>query len=222
MLTVEPILSGDMPTCASIIISSFAKDPISTAILGSDDPQDCALVSSSHLTGHKEHAAKYPSVPPAVKCIYTSPDGDSRIIGFAEWLVYDRERTEDEYSLENYILRLEWMEENERQKCLKYMEPMINARVNYLKGRKHAFLMFLCVDEAYRGRGAGKALVKWGMEKCQEMGVPGYLEASEDGRKLYENLGWAVVGKEKLPGMMYFPPGIDREAWAGVDERADS
>ena len=83
--------------------------------------------------------------------------------------------------------------------------------------------MCLCVDEAFRGKGAGKALVKWGMEQCDKMGVPGYLEASDDGKWLYENLGWVVVGEEKLPGMMYFPPGVDREAWAAGDaERAES
>lgn len=223
MLTVQPISPGDMPTCASIIIPSFSNDPISATILGPNTPHNHALLSSYHLTGHKEHSTKYPSVPPAVKCVYTSPEGESKIIGFAEWLVYDRERTEDEHSTENYILRLEWMEETERQKCLNYMKPMIDARVNLLKGRKHAFLMFLCVDEAFRGKGAGKALVKWGMEQCDKIGVPGYLEASDDGKRLYENLGWVVVGEEKLPGMMYFPPGLAREAWAaGESERAES
>ena len=124
MFTVHPISPGDMPICASIIIPSFSSDSISAAILGPNTPHNHSLLSSRHLTGHKEHSTKYPSVPPAVKCVYTSPEGESRIIGFAEWLVYDRERTEDEYTTENYILRLEWMEETERQKVLNDMEPM--------------------------------------------------------------------------------------------------
>lgn len=84
-----------------------------------------------------------------------------------------------------------------------------------MKGQPFALLGWMCVDPAYRRRGAASACVKWGMERCAELGIPAYLEASEEGMKTYKSLGWEVYsgdGAEELtfPPMIWWPPNAVR------------
>jgi ribosomal protein S18 acetylase RimI-like enzyme len=55
----------------------------------------------------------------------------------------------------------------------------------------------LCVEEAYRGRGIGKALVAYGIEKLRREGMDAstlwVMESNENARRLYEHMGFATV-----------------------------
>lgn len=208
MFSVDPVQAEDMPRCMSLVISSFTDD-LPPSLLGEDTPENCEFRAAQHLQGHAEHSAKYPSVAPAIKCTYTSPSGEKTIVGFGEWLFYDRERTEEEYSLDNYILRLEYLPEKERRECLDMIGPILAIRRDLWKEKKYGFLMFLCVDEKYRRMGVATKMVRWGMDRCDELRVPGYLEATGDGQNVYKKLGWELVGGGELPGMVYLPDGVE-------------
>lgn len=45
----------------------------------------------------------------------------------------------------------------------------------------------------HRRRGAGSLLVKWGIEMSEATGLPCYLQASEQGRRLYRQYGFGAV-----------------------------
>lgn len=62
-------------------------------------------------------------------------------------------------------------------------------------------LMHMVTHPAYRRRGAAQMLVRWGMQRAGEMGVPAYLEAGVAGVRLYEGLGWERVGGEVVLGL---------------------
>ncbi|HML49478.1 MAG TPA: GNAT family N-acetyltransferase [Clostridia bacterium] len=55
----------------------------------------------------------------------------------------------------------------------------------------------LCVEEAYRGRGIGKALVAYGIEKLRREGMDAstlwVMESNENARRLYGHMGFATV-----------------------------
>jgi ribosomal protein S18 acetylase RimI-like enzyme len=61
-------------------------------------------------------------------------------------------------------------------------------------------LKYVAVDPAFQRRGVGALLVRAGMERAREEGVPVMLEASPNGEKLYEKLGFVVVGEMLLRG----------------------
>lgn len=46
----------------------------------------------------------------------------------------------------------------------------------------------------YRGRGAASAILQWGFAHADELGLPAYLEASDEGALLYEKCGFRKVG----------------------------
>lgn len=48
----------------------------------------------------------------------------------------------------------------------------------------------LVTDPDHWRRGAGGMLVKWGTDLADEYGIPGYLESTEKGRRVYQRFGF--------------------------------
>lgn len=209
---VEPVRDADMPRCMEILIQAFGSVPSEKISTGPSTPANLQAVSERHLRAHREHAASFPSVPAAINCIYTDPEtGEEHIVGFAEWFVYDRPRTEEEYRTWNYLQNVSWVEDDEdREFYRSLMRPMLETRWRVMGGRPYAILMYLCVDEEFRRRGVGKMCVRWGLDRCKELGVPAYLTPSEEGLKLYKQMGYKIVdsyqqGDAKFPVMLWEP-----------------
>ncbi len=64
-----------------------------------------------------------------------------------------------------------------------------------------AGLVFLAVDPAYQGRGVGKILVQWGIEKATAEGKNLYLSATPAGKPFYSRLGLEDVGAFEIWGV---------------------
>lgn len=55
------------------------------------------------------------------------------------------------------------------------------------------YLTALAADVAYQGRGAGKALLEWGIQRADREGRECFLVANVNSRGLYEKMGFVVV-----------------------------
>ncbi|KAF5640604.1 hypothetical protein F52700_3755 [Fusarium sp. NRRL 52700] len=55
-------------------------------------------------------------------------------------------------------------------------------------------LGLLATSPKYQRTGIGKRLVQWGLDRCEEEGIPATLESSISGRPLYEKMGFREVG----------------------------
>ncbi|KAL2265844.1 hypothetical protein VTJ83DRAFT_6944 [Remersonia thermophila] len=62
----------------------------------------------------------------------------------------------------------------------------------------HVFLKLLMTHPLWRGRGAGTALAKWGVERARELGVHATVFASPMGLRLYRKLGFREVGSFRV------------------------
>ena len=63
----------------------------------------------------------------------------------------------------------------------------------------HYYLAFLGVDPVWQGRGLGSALIAPVLARCDQDGVPAFLEASTPrNRALYERHGFRVLGEFRL------------------------
>jgi len=63
------------------------------------------------------------------------------------------------------------------------------------------FLWFIGVDAPAQGRGLGSALLASALARCDQDGVPAYLDAtSEHNRRLYERHGFAVQAERSTGG----------------------
>ncbi|MEU7334225.1 GNAT family N-acetyltransferase [Streptomyces sp. NPDC007074] len=86
-------------------------------------------------------------------------------------------------------------------------------------GRAHEYLWMIAVASERQGEGLGGALVGSVLDRCDEEGLPAYLEASnERSRALYARLGFGDLGRPlELPdGPLMWPmwrePGAGRAA----------
>ena len=76
----------------------------------------------------------------------------------------------------------------------------------FMGERRHWYLELICTRPEGRGMGAGRELVRWGVERADredkgERACEMYLEASPQGRPLFEKFGFRVVErKEYLDG----------------------
>ncbi|UNI21267.1 hypothetical protein JDV02_007272 [Purpureocillium takamizusanense] len=158
-------------------------------------------------------------------------DVQDKIVGYAEWFIYDRARTAADDSSEPFMSRFSWMQETDpegRARCLAFVRPGNEARRRRMGGRPHGQLKFMCVDGAHRRQGVGSAVVRWGMDRCAELGVPAYLEASVEGMELYRRMGFEDMGPATddrgepyaYPAMIWWPPGVrrDDDGAAGVED----
>lgn len=86
-------------------------------------------------------------------------------------------------------------------------------------------LMHMVTRPSHRGKGAAGLLIRWGIEKANEDGVPAYLEAGVMGKPIYERNGFLQIGDPlevdlknfgvdmtfTLCHMAYFPRAIAEE-----------
>ncbi|KAJ3474738.1 hypothetical protein NLG97_g9714 [Lecanicillium saksenae] len=199
-LSIKPSREGDMPRCSEIMSAAFASEGIGPLLFGPHEPASWAKTAAAHWRAHTEHAAVFPSAPFCIKCVHTDPaTGEETIVGTAEWAIYDRERTPDGVA----------------------RRPVHQPLRNFVKGRRYGLLTYMAVDEAWRRQGAATLCVRWGMDRCAELGIPAYLEATEEGMKTYVSMGWEKVelGDLQYPPMMWWPEGVEK--WTELQNPVD-
>ena len=71
----------------------------------------------------------------------------------------------------------------------------------------HYYVRTLGVARRYQGRGVGTALLRRTLDRCDEEGMPAYLEAStQRSAALYERLGFVHLGELRVPdGPPFWP-----------------
>jgi GNAT superfamily N-acetyltransferase len=70
-----------------------------------------------------------------------------------------------------------------------------------MRGRKHWYLELVATRPEYRRKGAAGLLLRWGLEKADQEEVEAYLEASPEGKPVYEHFGfWEVERLVVLDG----------------------
>lgn len=69
---------------------------------------------------------------------------------------------------------------------------------------------------ADRRRGAGAKMLKWGLDKADELGCESFVEASEIGQPFYESFGYICSGETFIPRK----PGEESNAeWKALEEK---
>ncbi|KAK4553308.1 hypothetical protein LTR86_009608 [Recurvomyces mirabilis] len=217
---IEFATEEDLPELTKIVAQSFGDYPIEQAFGNFDTPEARKATGQRHLRAWREHMEES-SQYPAIKCVHADPDtGKKTVVGFAEWFIYDRPRTPEKMEECNYLLFGAWLPEETGQEVRTWMQPLYDARKRWLSGRPHAVLMYMCVDKAWRRRGVATMCIQHGLDRCTELGVPAWLEASEEGEPAYRRLGFVEVEKvtfviegveARFPGMIWWPPGWREE-----------
>lgn len=81
------------------------------------------------------------------------------------------------------------------------------TREGIMKGLPHYYLAPIWVLPEYQSRGIGKALLEEGLRKADEVGVACYLEATKEGKRMYEKFGFEVEGRGEYTEMVRWGKG---------------
>jgi GNAT superfamily N-acetyltransferase len=63
---------------------------------------------------------------------------------------------------------------------------------------KRVYLDVLAVDPSHQGQGIGKALLQWGLDEADRLGLVTFLESTNEGRPLYDKYGFEPTTSDTL------------------------
>ncbi|KAF2166470.1 hypothetical protein M409DRAFT_23109 [Zasmidium cellare ATCC 36951] len=205
-MRIEPAQEHDLPRLAHIFTTAFSHIPWLRLVGYTPDSAGHALFTTNTLRAWALHSQKF-STPMTLKCVYKNPEsGEEVIVGMANWIFHEREMAEREFAEWSYIFSAEWVADaTQRAQARAFVRGMLDRQVKWMGGRAFGELHFLCVDPVWERRGAGSALVRWGVQRCRELGVPGWADATEVARRVYEREGFVCV--EGVAVMVWWPEG---------------
>jgi GNAT superfamily N-acetyltransferase len=122
-----------------------------------------------------------------LKCIDTSID--SKMIAIAHWTIHPHERMLEDLGADYEPFRAVVPEQNEAA-VAPFVDLLYQSRREFIGTKPHLLLEIVATHPEYHRRGAGGALVKWGCDKADELGVDVHLEAHPAGIGLYEKFGF--------------------------------
>ncbi|KFA67917.1 hypothetical protein S40285_05944 [Stachybotrys chlorohalonatus IBT 40285] len=115
--------------------------------------------------------------------------GQDGMIAFSMWYFWDTARPQ------GFKFSADHGPASNAEACELFFGGMIRKKHERFGEQPHAYLKLLHTDPAHQRRGAGAMLLKWGVAEADRLGIPSYLEASPDGRPLYEKHEFREVDK---------------------------
>ncbi|KAH8885539.1 hypothetical protein GQ53DRAFT_356382 [Thozetella sp. PMI_491] len=182
---VLPALVPEIPKVYDVYFAAFKNEAMGNIMLDVLFP-DQDISSEEFRKGHTEATRNYwgvSSVQYTYKCVDTDT-GD--IVGVILGDIYVSPRSEEERK--NY--GVPWLEGDKRERAEKVLNPLWEAREKLFGGRPYIYVHVIGVDPRHQGRKAGAAIVKWGIDICEQTKLPVYFEASPTTVGLYEKLGY--------------------------------
>ncbi|KAK4548609.1 hypothetical protein LTR36_009519 [Oleoguttula mirabilis] len=129
---------------------------------------------------------------PHTKYMKAVEEGSGAIMGFAKWNIYDNSLPD----LDAIKAVGDFWDNDEEKMYATSMTQLFleerNAAIKQSDGNLVS-LDILTIDPAYQRKGVGDALVKWGTQTADELGVEAIVESSPPGRGLYEKNGYVFV-----------------------------
>ncbi|OAA69076.1 acetyltransferase, GNAT family [Cordyceps fumosorosea ARSEF 2679] len=86
-----------------------------------------------------------------------------------------------------------WGPGSNPEACERFFGGMTSKWAERMGNKPHFYLKLLHTDPTYQRRGAASMLLKRWAERADEHGLESYLEATEEGRPLYEKFGYETV-----------------------------
>lgn len=135
-----------------------------------------------------------------------------RIIGWAQWAVYETDQVVDKSVHEIVGARLDldipelrkevaepsWRMIQEGKRQILGVSPADRGHGKGVTLRRRVELEGICVHPDYQRKGIARELLKWGTDEADRLGLDLYLEATEEGRPVYERAGFEAIKEERF------------------------
>jgi ribosomal protein S18 acetylase RimI-like enzyme len=179
---IREATAADRDAIGELLHAAFRDDPVSRWIFPEEEHLDRA---------HPVLWGAFLDVSLAHGTVHVTEDG----AGAALWYAVTGGRMAGGEELEKQLADVD--PGNERQAMMGGLTEQVHPT-----DRDHAYLQGIVVSPGRQGGGVGSALLRHMLRRCDEAGLPAYLEASSArSRALYERHGFAFLGTAvELPG----------------------
>ncbi|EEY20220.1 predicted protein [Verticillium alfalfae VaMs.102] len=187
-ISVRPVAALDLSTlerCSTVEFAAFASDFHSLVFPG-PFPEDRAETKAQALS-----AAIQNDGCRIFAAWDVDDEGSETLVGYARWFVYGKSMPEPEPRTFGPGVHV--------AAATEMLGAIDGLRKANFSGKACVYLSVLVVHPDHQGRGVGKQLMEWGLERAAGLGVPAFLESSPAGRKLYTGLGFREVDVAKVP-----------------------
>ena len=183
MTGVRRATKDDRDTIAAVMASAFSDDPLFMWMAGLTAPDESRLRPMFSDLARVQLAK-------ADHELYVNETGD----GAAIWLGVDRWKT----SVGDLIRTTGGALRTFRTHGLRAIRTL-GAMEKVHPTAPHYYLEYLGTRADRRGRGIGTALMAPMLERCDDEGLPAYLESTPKARSLYHRHGFVPCGDVALP-----------------------
>jgi ribosomal protein S18 acetylase RimI-like enzyme len=196
-LTLRPATAEDADQLTDIYFSAFQHDAISLLAFPRSSPTARKWWHDSILDEITDPHAHF-------LCI-TDPSSSTppKILSYCKW-------NSPSAPIDTNLPQ--WPEGSDVEIANHFFGNLVRRHERIMRGRKHWYLEFVATRPEEQGKGAAGMLLRWGLQKVDEEGTEAYLEASPEGKPIYEHYGFAEVerlvvsleGKEGVNGEKEF------------------
>ena len=177
---------ADVPRIAQLETEIFSPWPVYVALF----PHGATLSRKLVVEARYHHLL---ANDPSTNLLKVTDESTGTIIAAALWNVYTHHRDEAELVRDS---QFDWSPDAPLlEACLKYSRQLFDSRKRDLGGKPHCLLRWLVTAPEYRKNGAATQLITWGSKKADELGILCYLEASDEGKPVYEKHGYVEAGE---------------------------
>ncbi|KAL2833958.1 hypothetical protein BJY01DRAFT_259765 [Aspergillus pseudoustus] len=192
--TITPLIPPQYPSAFTLADTCFAA--LDTLLFTSYPPSPTSIKTR---TQSRIRRLSQQNPPPRM---FKALDTETRqIIRIAHWTIHESDEeivgaSVPEMSRDAGREFYTMVNENKREVL------RVDVPVRGVYGRKDVDIVKMCarveletvfVHPGYRRRGVVSALLEWGIARAERLGLPVYLEATEEETPLYERRGFAVV-----------------------------
>ncbi|KAI5461565.1 acyl-CoA N-acyltransferase [Mariannaea sp. PMI_226] len=113
------------------------------------------------------------------------------VIGFAKWV-------RPGAPIETPPPAEAWPQDGNPTLAVEFFGALTEAHKRVMGDRPHWYLELIGVRKEWMGKGVASAMMRWGVERADEDGLPCFLEATPEGRGMYEKYGFRVLDQQEF------------------------
>ncbi|KAH8903016.1 hypothetical protein BR93DRAFT_940938 [Coniochaeta sp. PMI_546] len=197
-LVVRPVEHADVAQCVALRVASLGS-----LVIGRPPPYP-GYVQESEASVRNDLDNR----PFVHHLKVVDPENETEVMAYGKWEVYPDGRPD----LEKLRKPMDQADKEVDHYGLlrEAAHDYFCTRNGEMGKRPHILLALLVTGSQYRRQGAGSLIVKWGIELSESTGLPCYLQASEQGRRLYSHYGFQELDSVEFDLSKYGLTGVER------------
>ncbi|KAK3945212.1 hypothetical protein QBC46DRAFT_277620 [Diplogelasinospora grovesii] len=193
-IRIRDAVPADAGAITEINYAAFGPDIMDKLMYPNGVSDNARRKFESGLFAPKHPSAKGETIIKVAELLPVSDnDGPGEVVAFSKWVLYREPRPEAEWNVEHLDTAETLGEGVNVDVYNNFFGAMHRKRRQWAKGDPVLFLAILACTPTRHRLGAGTAMVRWGTELADELGLPSMLEASPSGYGLYKKFGYEDI-----------------------------